>query len=410
MCALIAQSQDVFFYRELRAHPFLEKNLALRLTPGDYSYRIFLMNKCLLFLILIFLCFLISPSLTFAEIHNATGLSRKDIIRQSLDDFEKVSHSQKQFLLTKTSARTRKERIVDKSLREYLGFNQNILPTIGIQTGYIKGDTTYRITFSGGESELEFPLDTTLLGVNLGVKYLTPEERRSYAKEKVNFSISWFTDIYHEGIMKDSDWIAGDGHPGLDIYSESSTDINLTMVDVNCIYKFLHMPLMDLGVMAGYKYHKYNYEVFDTDQTGYGPYHPAYTGYFSGSTIAYSVRYNIPYVGVASDISLTEKLLLALKVGYSPWATSKDRDDHLLRYKMSTSECDGEAFFGSVDGSLSLAPDWHLNLGVEYMDIDTEGTQQQYFYAGPFAGTSVEVDDAITSSYWLAFLSILYSI
>ena len=287
------------------------------------------------------------------------------------------------------------------ALKEYLG--ENVYVSLGLQTGYIKGDSTYHISFSGGESELKFPLNAALLGIKFG---LSMRDSASSNRNKMGLSVSWYKDIHHTGKMEDSDWIYGDGHSGKDIYSESSTKINLDIVDVNYVWKLLSRKKISLGAVMGYKYHRYSYAVFDTNQVGYGPYAPSYTAYVPGSTLVYSVKHKFFYFGVNSSLLLTKSFLLDFQGGYSPWARSEDRDDHILRYKLSEASCKGDAYFFKAKGLWDIASDLYFDFSAQYTKIDTKGIQHQAFYDG--SGISYDVNDKITSSYWLASASLNY--
>ncbi|MBL7085038.1 MAG: hypothetical protein ISS43_02895, partial [Candidatus Omnitrophica bacterium] len=125
--------------------------------------------------------------------------------------------------------------------KKYFGEGaEYVYATLGLQSGYITGDTTYHITFAedvlgfvfSGESELEFPLDNFLLGVEGVLGY---KDFRNDKRDKARLSVSWFTDVSSDaGKMQDSDWLnnnydilyTGSTHPGLDIYSESDTDLD----------------------------------------------------------------------------------------------------------------------------------------------------------------------------------------
>ena len=98
----------------------------------------------------------------------------------------------------------------------------------------------------------------------------------------------------------------------------------------------------------------------------------------------------------------------ALSFAYSDWAEARDRDDHVLRYKLSEADCQGQAYLINVDLEWNFLPQWVLGLDAEYMDIETTGKQHQRFYAGTYVGTTYEVDDRITSSYWSGIVKILY--
>src|SRR4030042_4472082 len=92
---------------------------------------------------------------------------------------------------------------------------------LGIQSGYLKGDTTYHIDFPGGASELEFPLETYLVGPELVWGYRNPQKQDQFV-----FKIKWLRNIDNgSGKMKDSDWVERGGPPRPDIYSESDIEL-----------------------------------------------------------------------------------------------------------------------------------------------------------------------------------------
>jgi outer membrane protease len=285
-----------------------------------------------------------------------------------------------------------------------------------LESGYLRGDTTYHISYyegaSGIESELEFPLKTFLIGPKIGWGYKNPQNQ-----DKFQLNIKWLTNIGHgSGKMEDSDWLTedqdimlvGSANPGLDIYSESDIKLRLHIVDVNAVYKFWPIKSLSVGPMVGYKFQQFKYDVSNTNQVGYGPYAPFYTVYIPGKTLDYEVTYHIPYFGLNSDALLGKKFQANVKLGYAPWAFAKDRDDHILRYKLSKGDTDGYAYMASLNGSWSFLPHWFLTIGGEYVKIHTTGTQHQSFYAGPLVGTTYDVDDKITSSQWFFSAMITY--
>ena len=268
---------------------------------------------------------------------------------------------------------------------------------IGLQGAYFKGDTIYHIDFPGGASELEFPLNTFLLGPEVGVNF-----KNSKKQEIIRLNVKWLTNIDNgSGIMNDSDWIDGDGHSGLDIYSESKIKLRANIIDVNLIYNFWIIKQLSIGPMLGYKYLKFEYDVSDVNQVGYGPWNPDYTGAVSGKVLDYEVTYRIPYFGLSSDVLLGKNFQANIKVGYAPGTATKDRDDHILRYKLSEGDTNGYAGFANINVNWNFLPHWFLRVGGEYMKIHTTGTQHQSFYAGPYVGQTYDVDDSITSEQWL---------
>ena len=275
---------------------------------------------------------------------------------------------------------------------------------LGIQSGYLKGDTTYHIDFPGGASELEFPLETYLVGPELVWGYRNPQKQDQFV-----FKIKWLTNIDNgSGKMKDSDWLEGDGHPGLDIYSESDVELQANILDVNVTYNLWPTKAWAIGPIVGYRYEKFEFNVKDTEQVGYGPYAPGYTVAVSGKTLDYVVTYHIPYLGVSSSIRLLKGFSAEINAGYSPITFAEDRDDHILRYKLSKGDTDGYSYFANANAVWNFLSHWFLIVGAEYLKIHTTGEQHQSFYAGPDAGLEFDVDDKITSKQTFLSATVIY--
>ncbi|MEW6003669.1 MAG: hypothetical protein AB1638_13630, partial [Nitrospirota bacterium] len=74
-----------------------------------------------------------------------------------------------EFGMTQTSSKTESLRSDNK-----VGWKLNsgkLYLDISLRSGYLHGDSTYHISFSGGASQLEFPLKTYLLGPEIGWGY-----------------------------------------------------------------------------------------------------------------------------------------------------------------------------------------------------------------------------------------------
>lgn len=284
---------------------------------------------------------------------------------------------------------------------------------VGLQSAYLKGDTTYKTDFPYGASELEFPLNTFLLGPEMGLSY-----KNTQNQEKIRLNVKLLTNIDDgSGKVKDSDWIENDANflgipgynnPGLDIYSKSDIKLRANVADINLIYNLWFIEQLSIGPMLGYKYQNFKYDVSDVNQVGYGLYYYTDTGSVSGNVADYEVTYHIPYFGFSSDILLGEKFQANIKLGYSPWVSASDRDDHILRYKLSEGDTDGYARFINLNANWNFLSNWFLGVGYEYMKIHTTGDQHQFFYAGPLLGITYGVDDKITSEQWLFSAMVTY--
>jgi outer membrane protease len=281
---------------------------------------------------------------------------------------------------------------------------------VGPQWGYLYGDTTYHISqyfgSSGIESELEFPLQTALAGIAL--KY-NSEDRRE--KLGLQVSLTWMTNIDKgSGKMKDSDWLTDDydlelgaPHPGKDVYSESEIELQAQIFDLRAILAKDMGQSFNIGLMLGYRYQQFKYDVMNLNQVGYGPYAYVATVSVPGLVATYEVKYGIPYMGLAMDFKnrrLEGEITTQVRLGFSPFAFADDRDDHILRSKLSTCSANGPALLASVGTTWDISEAWRLELSGEYLNIWTDGVQKQYFYATTDeanAGRTFFINDEITS-------------
>jgi len=290
---------------------------------------------------------------------------------------------------------------------------------VGVQTGYLGGNTTYHISqYSGGsgiESELRFPLRTVLAGVQAGYK----TELRN-GKNELQVSLSWMKNVTRgSGKVEDSDWATNDidistvgtAHPGKDIYSESDMRLRADLYDARAVLGFGIGERVKLGPMLGFKHQRFHYDVSNVNQVGFGSYASSYTASVDGKVMTYDVVYDMVYVGVSADLKSSgtgSSFLTTARFGFAPYVSVKDRDDHLLRSKMSTCNTTGVAILASVGTNWKFSKGWLLGLNAEYLRISANGTQNQYFYGGSYAGTTYMIDDEITSSQVSLLASLSY--
>lgn len=289
-------------------------------------------------------------------------------------------------------------------------FSNGILDVdVGLQGGYINGYTKYHISFDGGASELEFPLEAFLAGINLGWDF-----RNDQKQEIVRMEIKWLTNVSDgKGEMEDSDWIDDDAtflgipgyhHSGKDIFSESDVKLRGHIFNGNVAYNQWLIKIFSIGPMIGYRYQIFDYDVKNTGQIGYGAYDPYFTVSVRGSTLTYKIKYYIPYVGLSSNLVFGKVFKTNLSLCYSPWTVVKDEDNHLLRHKLSKSDTDGHALIGNLNTSLRLLAHLYLSAGADYLWIHTTGTQYQSFYGVPY----YEVDNKIKSLQWIVYGMMTY--
>lgn len=261
----------------------------------------------------------------------------------------------------------------------------------GLSIGRINGMTlfhisSYDLSGSGVESELEFPLDTILFGIEGSYRNTGKRETGGYL-----FRYALLTNLDGgRGKMKDSDWLTddldvslvGSPHPGLDIYSESDIDLNALIIDLRLSFDASSEEEWDMGPLLGLLFEKFSYDASNVVQVGYGPYAAGYSGSVSGLVLTYDVTYIVPFLGMHAAFHSPPSVRVLLDLGYSPWAMAEDRDDHVLRSKLSEASATGNAFLSTLAAQWEIGNRSSIELRGEYLRIDTKGSQNQTFYDG----------------------------
>lgn len=291
---------------------------------------------------------------------------------------------------------------------------------VGLRYGIMKGYTLYHIDFLGGASELEFPLNTSYWGVDIDLQQKDSPQDLKY---RARFQFNWLVNGDKEaGDLQDKDWIDDDitfqrlaygstitqNHSGVDIYSESKANVTATLMDFHYYYNLYPKEIISLGPVVGYLVQKFNFDVRDLRQTGYGPYAPFETFSVRGKVLEYEVCYKIIYFGVGFDIGDMENFDFYGDIGYSPWTKAKDRDDHVLREKLSQASAEGYAYLGRVMFDWKFSGRWSVSMQGQYTDIHTTGIQEQSYYGSSDTGYVYEVDDIISSHLWISSAAIKY--
>jgi outer membrane protease len=292
---------------------------------------------------------------------------------------------------------------------------------LALHSGFLQGHTKYHINFSGGASELEFPLDVPVWGVKgiLGYKKLASDRN-----ETARLAFTYLTNTSQAaGKMKDSDWIDDDismmhyiygidisqNHDGVDIYSESDTEIRAELFALDYFYNIYPDQWISFGPLVGYQVHKFMYRIYNTVQVGYGPYSSVAGASVSSKTLDYNVKYEVIYLGVGLLSGDIKNLTFNAGFGYSPWARAKDRDDHVQRNKLSEGDASGSAYIFKGDAEWHFASQWSLQAAGQYQKFNTDGRQRQTFYDDPsLADVVIDVDDKISAGSYFITAGIAY--
>ncbi len=239
-------------------------------------------------------------------------------------------------------------------------------------------------------SELEFSLDTN---------YLTIKFDHGLG-EDINTYFAIAKNIKSEtGKMKDSDWgIDGDSSSTLSIYSESDSELDALIYEFGVTYKL--NSLLYFGT-------SYQYQIFQYDISNVEQYSPSglsgYEAEVSGKVLEYDIEYNLLFLEGGLEYS-EGRLRLIAAYQYAISATSKDRDNHILRSKISKTEAKGSATKIKLGAGYKFTDSFSMNLNYAVTMIELTGTQVQTFSDGDQA----EIDAKVKSEQRLTTVDFEY--
>lgn len=329
----------------------------------------------------------VSLLFTFSFLDVVFSASKSKEVTQALDRLEGKKFDNPYMVVQKrehpvTSRYTvTKESAVQKTL-------DDIEFEIAFKSGYIYGDSTYQIDFPWGNnrgySELKFPIGNWVMGgtATLGIH-----------PWYVNFEGLTAISEQSSGDMRDRDWI----NEMMFLFSttDSDAELELMIFDANLEYDiwrggdFWEDSSFDnvegrFSALAGFRYERLQYDIYRirTNDTGLELFPDT-------KVLDYEIRYAIPYLGVHSSYSATipdhdtnffDRVGLDLKVCFSPQVIATDQDDHLLRHKISEGKTTGFGWLAGLNTFFNTKNNWSCVLGLDYLYIETDGHQDQYWY------------------------------
>ena len=245
------------------------------------------------------------------------------------------------------------------------------------------GSTDYHFPIS----ELRFPLDAVMFKTTLSAD----------VGKNWRVSISGETNLSEDtGKMEDSDWGYYSGSPAdqLDIYSESDTDMEAWLFDANAAYTFFTSsrqwadpglgagrgkPFFSSAVGVGFKYQRYDFDVYDLDQRYPSSPHATHTR-VSGLVLTYTAEYQIPYLQLSLDMCPTRDFSFVLNFAYAPVLDFQDEDNHLLRSKVLKADhnWNGSGGFIQLHADYRLPRNWFLQAELEGQYLRSSGRASGY--------------------------------
>jgi hypothetical protein len=267
-------------------------------------------------------------------------------------------------------------------------------------------------------SELEFPLTSEYASLKGAV------EIWDLIRIEGSINKNLATDT---GYMKDSDWgylyynyhleIPGASSDSLDIYSESKTELDAMIWDMNIGCRIVDKPKFTMLFALGFMQQYFDFRVSNLNQ-----WYPSYYNYFgnfntgikykvypyhiykSGRVLEYNVTYNIPYLKFNFGFKPIKKLVISSDLGISPFVSAKDYDNHLLRDKISKGDCTGMFLKTNIDIKYFITKYFYAGNRLDYLYIDTTGEQKQ-----TEPGYSIKIEQEISSAQLnLSFYTGLY--
>lgn len=246
---------------------------------------------------------------------------------------------------------------------------------------YVRLETGNDSVLVRGRSKLEFPLDAVRSGGEFAVTRTEDGLTRFQARVRALFAMA-----DPGGDMRDHDWLTV---PAFQFdreyqYTESRAEGSWLSLMTEFTYLWSHHRQFDLYWRAGFEYQHIRQNAIDYDGWSYdivADREAPISG--KGEVIEYRVNYFLPQAGLAGywypNSRLTIETWAALVLAFAD-----DRDDHVLRHKVSESSARGVGVSGAVFGRWSFAPRGSsvpfVGLGLELLSVTTNGTQEQLWY------------------------------
>ena len=252
-------------------------------------------------------------------------------------------------------------------------------------SSYTAGELAYEISASSSgntiKSRLEFPLDATYAGLsalyNTGKPY--------HGIKNISLGMHVLTNITDpDSKMKDYDWLNGRkiGDTSSDAKSASVIADIFARGDITRINRTLMRGLI------GYRYENHRFDIYGLDGYYMSPLGDGSHQFIADDirVLEYEMTQHLIYGGAEGIIKLSENLIAQgqaiLGLGYI-----EDKDNHLLRGKISTSQ------YIAASGKLSAHLTWYFSPenaparfyvkgGVEYVGMAGSGKQDQKFDDG----------------------------
>lgn len=273
------------------------------------------------------------------------------------------------------------------------------------------GHTTYRMDIrsdgTGSDeithlaSELEYPLDQTMLGVRFRLSSMVREVEDWSVSLAAHRSVS-----NPGGTMFDFDWITiVDGFDGKFSHTESKSEATTVVATLEITKSFLRRRDFNLSGLVGFRYQRVEQDIdnFFGWQLNYNAVSPQ-RFYFSVDDIPaleYRVTYATPHLGLKAAFQRGPTFDVTVQAAFG-LTLADDYDNHLLRNKEADGEGRGPAFMAGFTMSHQLhregdGPRPFIGLEGAFLKLSIDGDQNQFWYddevivyIDPVTGQTVE--------------------
>jgi hypothetical protein len=291
--------------------------------------------------------------------------------------------------------------------------------TVTLDTLWNIGDTRYLMEEPatppyGGSSELIFPLNTLVEGVRL--RY----EPASRTRKHWSLEGSFYTNLINPiGLMKDYDWWMYSGSPKVPFsYTESSAVMRWYLASLETQFELGSGGWGKFLLAFGYRFQFIKqvivgFKGWTLDDNLDGVLEPYTPVQDSRHGLDYQIIYNIVTAGLAPILTPIPEISVTAEAGLA-LAYVSDRDDHVLRYKLSTASGLGYGGYAGLEvrytwdtANPRLRP--FIALSGSALGLRVKTSQTQTYYQGateaPPGTTMTGIDHRIsTRQYRAAFI------
>ena len=281
-----------------------------------------------------------------------------------------------------------------QSLRAQVSYSFTLDTIISRNFGYTTYDLRVSDANAEGSSKLEFPLDVFLVGAQLSFNIEMPTLDNSLAKD-LCFVLAAYTNINDPySVMKDHDWIEPAGVPKLKFsYTESDAEMFLLIIDSRIYKKLINFGIFDFFIIGGYSFNYISqvingYEGWQINQNWD-------ISDISGTekALEYEIYYHLPMAGIQLTASISPQLSIGWEL-YGIFVIVYDRDDHILRNKLSTALGVGYGIDSKLEANLSFdisnSLAFCLGLEIKFLYLFAPTKQKQEWYGDDPATPAVD--------------------